>query len=637
MLDNHQPFDIRTRTELNGTALFIASRGGVDVATEKYRIGSSRIRRGVAVKWASDDRLTGGEPIEVEDVCRMLEIAELEANDAIEADELRQDEPGQDVGKGRSESQASKLLKLVERVGVELFHDADDTAWASIPLGGHTETYSVESRQFKRWLGGLFYRTEGAALGATGLTDSIGVLAAKGIHDGPEHEVHVRKAVYGGSVYLDLADEAWRIVRITAEGWSVVEDAPVKFTRSNGMRPLPVPVEGGSIAELREFINVGSDADFILVVSWLIGTMCPQGSYPILSVTGEQGSAKSFTCRILRRLIDPSKAGLRTLPGDTRDLMIAAANSHLLGFDNIRTIPPLVCDALCRVSTGIGFSTRELWTNRDELILEAARPILLNGIGETSEAPDLNDRRIVVSLPRIEETDRKTEGSIWSRFDEACPRILGALLDAVSVGLRNINTVKLDRLPRMADFALWVTACEPGLPWKPGEFMRSYDGCRADVHETNLEACPVGTVVREWLPTVGGGWTGKASKLLELLNMAVGDDVKRRRGWPKAANSLSNALRRIAPTLRAVGVPIDFDLRNATGTARLIAVGTDAAPIPIVQTDRIVQREEAENGVYGVENGDPDALYDLYDRTPILLAPGETAGDPFPEDEMVCL
>ena len=626
------PFEVRARLVADDAILVIAGRGGEELAVARIKIGSTLQRRKIATDWAGDERLVGGEPIDEGDVLAAIEAAEMSGLHAAEGLERREDEAEPDDNKGRGESQANKLLGLVEKTGAIPFHDQSGVAWITTPVGNHAEVYRLESKQGRRWLGGLFYRVEGVAIGSTGLNDAVATLSARAIHDGPEHEVHVRLAEHDGNIFLDLGDNAWRAVRTARDGWGVVEDPQAKFTRSTGLRPLPAPVKGGKIEELRNFINVESDSDFILVVSWLIAALCPRGPFPVLSVIGEQGSAKSFTCRILRQLLDPNKADTRSLPNDSRDLMISANNSWVMVFDNLRQIPPGTCDALCRLSTGGGFATRELYSDQDELILNAMRPILLNGIGETSEAADLNDRRIVVSLPRIEETGRKTEASIWAQFEEARPRILGALLDAVAVGLKNIDSVKLDRLPRMADFALWVTACEPGLPWEPGSFMRAYDGCRADVHEVNMEACPVGTALREWI-AVRGGWTGRASELLELLNATVGDDVKRRRGWPKAANSLSNALRRIAPTLRAVGVPIDFDLRNPKGNAKFIAIGTDVATVPIVQTDRIVQREEAKNGRHDTDNGGPDALYDLYDQKPIPLAEGETAPDnPFPDE-----
>ena len=230
------------------------------------------------------------------------------------------------------------------------------------------------------------------------------------------------------------------------------------------MLPLPEPVSGGSIDELRGFLNIAEDAPFILIVAWMIGALRPDRSTPHLSLAGEHGSAKTTASRMLRLTIDPNIAPLRCEPRDERDLMIAANNSRILGYDNLSYLPPWLSDALCRLSTGGGFGTRTLYENDEETIFDALRPVVMNGIEEIGTRSDLLDRTIRVVLPAISEDRRRTETELWRAFRQAQPRILGALLDAVSCALRNIESVKLTSIPRMADFAEWVVAAEPALP-----------------------------------------------------------------------------------------------------------------------------------------------------------------------------
>jgi hypothetical protein len=86
--------------------------------------------------------------------------------------------------------------------------------------------------------------------------------------------------------------------------------------------------------------------------------------------------------------------------------------------------------------------------------------------------PDLADRAIFLTLAPIGEVQRRPEAKLWREFEIARPCILGALLDAVVHGLRAVGRLQLDRLPRMADFALWATACETSL-WPAGTFSRA--------------------------------------------------------------------------------------------------------------------------------------------------------------------
>ena len=127
------------------------------------------------------------------------------------------------------------------------------------------------------------------------------------------------------------------------------------------------------------------------MLAWLIQALRPQGPYPVLILQGEQGSAKTTIERMLRALVDPSTAPLRTTPRNEHDLYIAATNTWVLAFDNISNLQPWLSDALCRLSTGGGFTTRTLYENREQELFDAMRPVILNGISDVATRPDLFD------------------------------------------------------------------------------------------------------------------------------------------------------------------------------------------------------------------------------------------------------
>jgi hypothetical protein len=256
-------------------------------------------------------------------------------------------------------------------------------------------------------------------------------------------KVHVRIAEHGGRIYLDLADEQWRAVDIGPDGWRVVECPPVRFRRPAGILPLSVPEQGGSIEALNSFLNLPSRNDFVLIVAWLLAALRAGGPYPLLAISGEQGSAKTVLSKLLKALIDPNAAPVRSLSREERELMIAANNGYLLAFDNLSGLPSWLSDALCRLATGGSFAVRQLYTNDEEILFEAARPILLNSIEEVVSRPDLGDRAIFLTLAPIGEAQRRPENELWREFEIARPRILGALLDAVVHGLRAMSDVHL--------------------------------------------------------------------------------------------------------------------------------------------------------------------------------------------------
>jgi len=488
--------------------------------------------------------------------------------------------------------QAQRLVEFVPDEA--LFRSTDgETAFATVSVGDHEETWPVRSKGMRRWLVAHFYLEDHKPPSAQALTDALGALEAKAQFGGRVHDVHVRLAGAADAIYLDLANAKWEVVEITAHGWDIISAAPVKFRRSKGMLPLPRPVASGTVADLRPFVNVRDDAQWALLVAWTLAALRPVGPYPVLNLSSEHGSGKTTTGEVLRRLIDPNSAMLRAEPRDVRDVMIAATNSWMVAFDNLSQLEPWLSDCLCRLSTGGGFSTRELYSDMDEMIFSAQRPAVLNGIEEVIDRGDLLDRAILLDLPPIAEDRRLAIGDFWRRFDAARPQILGALLTAVSTALHRAPHIRLARLPRMADFAIWTEAAAPALGWAAGYFLGVYTTNREHAHESALDASPVAAVVRALADK--GRWEGTASELLAALTSAADDFTKKARSWPTTPRYLGAVLRRLAPNLRAVAVMVEFVDKRELGARRrqIILYKTDlAAPDQADQLMEVNQRSQ---------------------------------------------
>lgn len=413
------------------------------------------------------------------------------------------------------------------------------------------------------------------------MQDALALLEAKAQFDSPACQIFTRVAPCGDAIYIDLCNDRWEAVEITSKGWNVVQNPPVRFRRSRGMQPLPDPARDGSISKLRSLINVGGDKNWILLLSWLIAACRPRGPYPLLILQGEQGSAKSTTAKLLRRMIDPAAAPLRTPPREERDLLIAANNSWVVAYDNLSGIPPWLSDALCRLATGGGFSTRELYTDTDEVILDLTRPVILNGIDHLAERPDLADRAIILNLPRIEETARRDEAELYMAYEQECPHILGALFTAISAALARLPEVRLLRKPRMADFALWAAAAEPALGFHVGAFMNAYSGNRAEAVQETLESDSVSAAIVVLIngEKGEGQWTGTSGDLLKHLERIVEERVKKSPAWPKTPRGLSSRLRRLTTFLRESGIEITFHDQKGTGGRRCLTITRTAVDL----------------------------------------------------------
>ena len=481
-------------------------------------------------------------------------------------------------GKKPTLTQAEQLLELAKPA--DYFHTADGKAFALVNVGDgdgkHIETLPLRTKSFRSWLAREYYRATGKAASSKAMQDALALLEARAEFDGAERAVYCRVAPAQKAIYLDLGDSDWQTVRVDRAGWCVTRRDTPLFRRPRGTVALPIPLEGGDLNELRPFVNV-RDEDWPLVVACLLQALNPRGPYLVMCLHGEQGAAKSTTGKVLRSIIDPNTALLRSEPRDVRDLVIAANNSWMIVMDNLSHLEPWLSDALCRLSTGGGFSTRELYTDDEEIIFDSQRPIILTGIEEVVTRGDLMDRSLLFRLPQIKEESRQTEAAFWKRFHAALPRILGGLLTALSGVLREQPRVRLASLPRMADFAITGVAAEQALGWRRGTFLSAYAANRGEANRVTLDSSVIFPTFEAFVETLPGGqWSGTWQTLLDRLNAIAGHKQTPPKYWPGTPRALSGQLRRLAPTLRTIGISVQFDRRDGSkSNSRLVMIDAE--------------------------------------------------------------
>jgi len=488
---------------------------------------------------------------------------------------------------GRKKSKRADLL-LDLNGKIELFCTPQGDPYANVRINDHYENHLVRSRAFEWFLRHTYYSVHKTAPPPQALHEAVAHFSAVAMFDGAGKPVAIRVASAGDLNYLDLADARWRSVEFGADGWRIVETPPVKFRRSLGMLPLPTPVRGGDINELKKFLNLRTRGDWTLFISTILAGLLSRGPYPVLGLHGEAGSAKTTTSRIIRTILDPNSSPARSMPKDNHDLMITASNNWVLVFDNLSYLPVWFSDCLCRLSTGGGHATRQLYTDADEIIFEGQRPVILNGIEELASRTDLLDRSILLDLPVIE--NYRQEREFWLEFEAARPRLLGALLDVAVEALRRLPQVQLSQNPRLADFAVLATAAEEALGLSTGAFMRTYSLNRENANAVSLEASPIASLISKLVEK--NSWEGTAEELLRKLCSLADADVQKRRSWPKNPKMLSGMLRRLATSLRRVGIDVKFWRDRSRQRARMILIerqggrGKVASVVPNISEPR---------------------------------------------------
>lgn len=420
-------------------------------------------------------------------------------------------------------------------------------------------TYRIQSAEFNELLWKQHFVEYGHAPSCCKVKEAIKTLYMFGKTLAPVKKVHRRFAKIDDVVFIDLGTPDFSAVKITQESVSVVQNPEAKFIRPNVQRQIGAPMLK-SLPEhlelLKRYIPFKTDEDFILFVSWLLGCMNSDGGYPVLFLVGEQGSAKSTTCRLIKDLLDPSSVSLRNMPKSEKELMISANNDFVLCFDNTSKISDSQSDNLCKLATGSAFTTRRLYSTVSEVQLSSKNPCVINGISCLPTRQDLLDRSIIISFGYISSDVRKTEKELMEAWEHDRPMIFGALCQAAAVALKNYEQVSERDLPRMADFAKWVIAAEERLPWENGVFLETIQSSRAKLVEDAVEAEPVAKAVIK-LMADRESWCGTASELLDKLENIMNQGRKKYPDWPKIPNQLSNKLGRVSAFLREKGIQIE--------------------------------------------------------------------------------
>ncbi len=450
-------------------------------------------------------------------------------------------------------SQSSSIIELIESKNIELFHSDLQEPYARVEIDGHFEIQKLDSQAFKRYLSKLYWDEEELAIGTNVIKNVLNVLEAKAIHEGKEFTLWNRVAWHEGAIWYDLSDKNHRAVRITADGWEVVEHPPILFQRYSHHKPQVLPIKGGDPRAFLDYFRSSDQGSKLLLLVTTISHLIPDIPHVVLMVHGSHGSAKTTSLRFVKRIVDPSQVETIGPMGDDKEFAQVLSHNYFVVLDNLSKLSESLSDTLCRAVTGHAGFKRILFTTDDDYIYRFKRCIGLNGITAVAKKPDLLQRSIHIALERIPDDERREESDLWPAFEAALPSILGGMFDALSRAMASKPDIRLKNNFRMADFTTWGCAITEALGINRQKFFDAYADNIGTQNEEIVVEEPVALAVIAFAKQ-RQEWKGTAAELLALLNhQTEQDNIERLFSWPKKPNKLSQKLTELAPTLATAG------------------------------------------------------------------------------------
>lgn len=524
------------------------------------------------------------------------------------ATEFETDEPEPEYKIKGNESKADRLVNLALEQDITLFRDQFGTQYAQIPVKSEAseaseaislcitpiptentdipipprgilyensstsstaslihQIWPLSSETFKQWLSGKMWSIDKEAVKPDHMKSAIMVLCAMA-NEKPVIELHNRIASDGADgILIDLTNERWEALHVTKNGWQIIPQ-PVTFRRYPHQLPLCYPSSNPDISKLIKYLNIGCIGDTerhineqLLYLIGLITAFIPGFPHVGSIIHGGAGRSKTVTQIVSRKCIDPSSIIYNALPskGKLTSLIQILDQHYYPVFDNLGDLDDDVSDVFCRAITGAAFQLRKLFTD-DEAYLRAFKRIVnMNGINIPGEKPDLLDRVVVYEAMYIPMSKRRSETEIYKEFEQDLPDIIAGILDILVKALNIYPTIKLTRLPRMADFALWGCAVSEALGIEHTKFITAYYQNMLNVKGDVIKSRITGQIILDILDEVLSEKRKSTSILVSKLHYQIMGRAKQynidSRDLPPDPTRLSRELNIIAENLPSLG------------------------------------------------------------------------------------
>ena len=504
-------------------------------------------------------------------------------------------------------SHANKIIMLVDQQQPVFFKDQHRTSRVWLKDKGVFKSFKIDSTDFRDYITELFYIHFGKAPSATSPKEAM--VALEGLTRNAK-TINVRNRVTlikGESgedeIWIDLCNNLWQSVRITSNGYEIVNQTPPIFRRFDHMEALCLPKKDGKDAKdsrlgvstpptllphiskeekgegenscnqstsaslssfknlwrIFDYLRVPTD-DQLLILSALVSYFFVDYPYVCVYIYGASGKGKSTGVKCIKKLIDPSTTIILEI-SPNRDQLLQDMDHHFFcAYDNVGYISNEYSDAFCRGSTGYGICKRVLYSNDKDFIRTLKRPFWFNGISIVITREDLL-KRVILSESLSLVGKERTEDDIYAEFEEIKPYILHELYTLVSQVLAKLPSINTESLFRMADYTKIGCAVAEVLGYKQEFFIEKY---RVKLNEQIQEVIwnnTLGNVLFDFIENLSTNeWRGTPSALYKELKIQAQElgVSTRTKDYPKAPNKMSQEMNRLEEAFSKIGISLEY-------------------------------------------------------------------------------
>lgn len=447
---------------------------------------------------------------------------------------------------------------------LNIFVGQNGIAYAVISAAGNLYVLAIGSRQLNNIIREQA-RKAGLILRKKDLYEVNEYLIAQAEISGVVRNVYYRVApLASGGIEIDVGDANHTRVRIQAGQVEIITGgSETLFFRTKATAAMVLPADTSDLNLLKQYVNL-HPTTFMLFIAWLTYTLAhpkvKTSKYVILVLTGNQGAGKSSLCNnVIFKLIDPNSIGVQIMPSNPKDLAIAAQNSHVLCYDNVREFKVQMSDLLCIAATGGALTSRQLFTDADQQVLFMHVALVLNGIHSFIEQPDLAQRCLTLEMLPINNHARKSEVALTEALNHDLPFIVRGLYDLIANIFTQLPNAVITNPERMIDFVQWLAAMEIVMNAPAGTFQGVYsDSLQQGQLESLLESSLAVAVMELAKMQSSFDWIGTPAELFAELNLQASKETKRSREWPANPIALSKRLRPMQASLMTQGITLQF-------------------------------------------------------------------------------